>query len=213
MQFFRLFLAFIQKLSNIISFFQKLIKGGGVGIRAGGLENFSKINKRGGDDYSVLESTKKRVLNCYVEPVLLYGSECWTISAQMESKLQATELWFYRRMMKISWVDHVTNEEVLRRAGTERKIMKTIRKRQIEFLGHVMRKEGLEELMLTGRVNGKRSRGRQRLTYLESLSKWMTEQVDETEKMQVARLKILRTAKDRELWRTMVVNVRGEYGT
>ena len=43
-------------MSNIISFFQKLIKGG-VGIRAGGLENFSKINKRGGDDYSVLEST------------------------------------------------------------------------------------------------------------------------------------------------------------
>ena len=63
------------------------------------------------------------------------------------------------------------------------------------------------------RCSGKRSRGRQRLTYLESLSKWMTEQVDETEKMQVARLKILRTAKDRELWRTMVVNVRGEYGT
>ena len=91
--------------------------------------------------------------------------------------------------------------------------MKTIRKRQIEFLGHVMRKEGLEELMQTGRVNGNRSRGRRRLTYLESLSKWMTEQVDETEKMQVARLKILRTAKDRELWRTMVVNVHGEYGT
>ena len=44
-------------MSNIISFFQKLIKGGGgVGIRVEGLENFSKINKRGGDDYSVLES-------------------------------------------------------------------------------------------------------------------------------------------------------------
>ena len=84
---------------------------------------------------------------------------------------------------------------------------------RFEFLGHVMRKEGLEELMLIGRVNGKRSRGRQRLTYLESLSKWMTEQVDETEKLQVARLKILRTAKDRELWRTMVVNVHGEYDT
>ena len=49
------FLAFIQKLFTIISFFQKLIKGG-VGIKAEGLENFSKINKRGGDNYSVLES-------------------------------------------------------------------------------------------------------------------------------------------------------------
>ena len=75
--------------------------------------------------------------------------------------------------------------------------MKTIRKEQIEFLGHVTRKEGLEELMLTGRVNWKRSRGRQRLTYLESLSKGMTEQVDGREKSEVARLKILRTANDR----------------
>ena len=122
-------------------------------------------------------------------------------------------MWFYRRMMKISWVDHVTNEEVSRKAGTERKIMKTIRKRLIEFLGHVTRKEGLEELMLTGRVNVKRSRGRQRLTYLESLSKWMTEQVDEKEKPEVARLKILRTAKDRELWKSMVANILREYGT
>ena len=43
--------------------------------------------------------TKKKVLNCYVEPVLSYRSECWTISAQMESKPQAMEMWFYRRMM------------------------------------------------------------------------------------------------------------------
>ena len=76
-----------------------------------------------------------------------------------------------------------------------------------------MSKEGLEELMLTGRVNGKRSRGRQRLTYFESLSKWMTGQVDETEKSQVAKLKILRTAKDRELCRSMVANVLRENGT
>ena len=69
----------------------------------------------------------------------------------------------------------------------------------MEFLGHVIRKEGLEELMLAGRVNGKRSRGRQSLTYLESLSKRMTEQVDEREKSKVTKLKILRTAKDREL--------------
>ena len=84
---------------------------------------------------------------------------------------------------------------------------------KIEFLGHVTRKEGLEELMLTQRVNGKRSRGRQRLTYLENLSKWMTEQVDEREKSEVARLKILRTAKDRVLWRSLVANVLREYGT
>ena len=67
-------------------------------------------------------------------------------------------------------------------------------------LGTCYEEEGLEDQMLTERVNGKRSRGRQRLTYLDGLSKWMTEQVDETEKSQVVRLQILRTAKDRELW-------------
>lgn len=86
-------------------------------------------------------------------------------------------------------------------------------KRQVEFLGPVVRKEGSEELMLTGSVNGKGSRGRQRLTFLGILSKWMIKQIDETEKSEVAQLKILKTAKDRELWRSMVTNVIRDYGT
>ena len=102
-----------------------------------------KIVRNGKNFYAHKEESPKLLF----EPVLLYGSECWTISLQMESKLQATD-WFYRRKMKIPWVDHETNEVVLRRAGTERKIMKAIRKRQMEFLGHVMRKEGLEDVML-----------------------------------------------------------------
>ena len=68
----------------------------------------------------------------------------------------------FRRMMRISWTEHATNEEVLTRAQTERRLLKTIRKTQLEFLGHVMRKEGLENLTMTGKIEGKRSRGRQR---------------------------------------------------
>ena len=83
----------------------------------------------------------------------------------------------------------------------------------MELFGNAMRKEGLQDLMLAGRVDGKRSRERQRLMYLESLSKWMTDQVDETEKSQVARLKILRTVKDRNLCETMAANARREHDT
>ncbi|XP_069993113.1 uncharacterized protein [Penaeus vannamei] len=57
--------------------------------------------------------TKVRVLDCYVNSVLLYGSECWTISAQMEKRLEATEMRFFRRMLQISWTDHVTIQEIL----------------------------------------------------------------------------------------------------
>ena len=104
------------------------------------------------------------------------GSECRTISPSMKQKIEAVGMWFYRRMLRISWTEHATNEEVLRRAGAKRKLINTTKKRQLQFLvGHVMRKEDLENLTLTGRIEGTRSRGRQRITYLKSVSKWMAE--------------------------------------
>ena len=84
---------------------------------------------------------KNKLLKCYVHSALLYGSECWTISPTMENKLKATEMWFYRRMIRISWKDHVTNEKVFRRANTERSLIKNIRQRQPSFIGHIMGKE------------------------------------------------------------------------
>ena len=72
-----------------------------------------------------------------------------------------------------------------KRAQTERRLLKTIRKQQLECLGLVMRKEGLENLTLTGKVERKRSRGRQHLTYLERLSKWMAERLLEEERQRV----------------------------
>jgi len=78
-------------------------------------------------DKKLQMSTKIRVLNCYVIPTLRYGSECWTISAAMVKRLEAVEIWFYRRMLKIPWTDHVSNEQVLEMAGNERTLMKRTR--------------------------------------------------------------------------------------
>ena len=63
-------------------------------------------------------------------------------------------------MIRIPWTDKVRNEEVLKRAGTDRKLILEIRTKQMMFLGHLMRKDGLENLALTGKIEGKRSRGR-----------------------------------------------------
>ena len=115
--------------------------------------------------HSIKFATKLRLLKCYVWSVLLYGSESWTIRRAMQERLQVVEMWFLRRMLRIPWVDRVTNEEVLGRAGTHRQLMRTIVTRQICFLGHI--KEGTTgRASLTGRIAGKRSHGRQRLTYL-----------------------------------------------
>ena len=72
--------------------------------------------------------TRKRVLDCCVMTNFLYASECWTVSAHIRSKLEAAEMWFYWRMLKIPWTLDVTNEEVLKKIGTERKLLQTVRR-------------------------------------------------------------------------------------
>ena len=87
---------------------------------------------------------------------MLYGCETWTISKGMKKQLEAAEMRFLRRMMKISWIKKVKIEDVVRRAQTERQLMKQIVKRQCSFLGHTVRKGGIECQVVTGTVEGKR---------------------------------------------------------
>ena len=91
----------------------------------------------------------------------------------------------------------MSNEEVLVKIGAKQTLLATIRKRHLQFLGHVLRKQELEELALTGKIEGKRARGRQRLTFISILSCWM----------KTSELEILRAAKDRKVWKPMAVKV------
>ena len=147
--------------------------------------------------------TKLRLLNAYIFPLLLYGSECWTISIEMNKRLEAAEMWFYRRILRVSYADHITNEEVLDRLSITRQLINQIRKRQIEFFGHVIRNKELENIIVTGKLDGKRSRGRPRMTYLNSLSRWFG--VEERE--------LIRLAQSREEWKTLASYVLKGYGT
>ena len=101
-----------------------------------------------------------RVLKFYIWSTLLYGCETWTISGDMIKKLEALETWFYRRMLRISWKDKFTNVEVYRRMNTSTSLLIDIVHRQLTFLGHILRKGELENLAITGFVDGKRDRGR-----------------------------------------------------
>jgi len=149
-------------------------------------------------------TTKLRILRCYIWSILLYGCETWTISNNMQKKLQAAEMWFYRRMLKISWEERVTNEEVLAKANAKRTIMRTIKSRKIRFLGHVMRRNGPENLAITGKIKGKRARGRQRMTFINNIKEWTnTSNAND----------VLHAAYDRERWKNMVVNAMESHDT
>ncbi len=80
-------------------------------------------------------NTRLRVLNCYIYPVLMYGSEAWSLTSDMKKRLESCETWFLRKMMRVPWTDKVSNEEVLRRAGVSRKLLKDIRMRQLSYDG------------------------------------------------------------------------------
>ena len=81
-----------------------------MGMAKEAFQNMSKILK----NQNITMDTRKRILACYIYPILTYGSESWTISPCMERRLEATEMWFYRRMLNISWAQHVRNVNVLK---------------------------------------------------------------------------------------------------
>ncbi|GFN93972.1 endonuclease-reverse transcriptase [Plakobranchus ocellatus] len=141
--------------------------------------------------------TRRRALECYIEPILMYGCEAWTISKQTQKKLEATEMWFLRRMMQISWTAKKTNDTVLEEADTTRLLISKIRKRQATFFGHVMRREKLENLVTTGMLEGKCSRGKQREKLIEGLTDWLKAGKS---------LEAIEATKDRKKWRIMIAN-------
>ena len=79
--------------------------------------------------------TKINTLKTYIWSILLHGCECWTLAKDLERRLEAAEMWFIRRIMRISWTEKKSNDEVMEMAGYKRSLLKTIRKRQLQFLG------------------------------------------------------------------------------
>ena len=74
----------------------------------------------------------------HVWSIALYGTETWTLRAMDQKHLQSFEMWCWRRMEKISWTDHVRNQDVLLRVKEQRNILHEIRKRKANWIGHIL---------------------------------------------------------------------------
>ena len=95
---------------------------------------------------------RKRFTKSYIWSTLMYGCEAWTINKKVVNKIETADMWFYRRMLKISWTDRVRNGKISHRSGTKREMMIAIRWRQLRSLGHTMRLQQLENVWVSGRV-------------------------------------------------------------
>ena len=110
-------------------------------------------------------------------------------------------------MMRIPWTDKVRNEEVLKRAGTGRKLILEIRTKLMRFPGHLVRKDDLENLAFTGKIEGKRSRGRKWSLWMANLNEWIGERG-----VRYQEVALFEKDRGRELWISMITHIIG-YGT
>ncbi|KYN02133.1 hypothetical protein ALC62_07054 [Cyphomyrmex costatus] len=114
----------------------------------------------------------------------------------MMNRLEAFEMWCYRRILRISWIDHVTNESVLRRMHASRKLLATVKRRKLEYFGHMLRgpKYELLQIIMKGKIEGKRRIGRKNLSWLRNIRTWSGLNVEE----------LFRVASDREQYKELV---------
>ncbi|XP_072041629.1 uncharacterized protein [Amphiura filiformis] len=108
--------------------------------------------------------------------IFLYVCESWTLTADLERRVQALELRCFRKILNISYKDHVTNEEVRTRVkqaiGPYDDLLTTARQRMIHWYGHIFRSSGLAKTILQGTVNGSRRRRRQKKKWGDNIKEW-----------------------------------------
>ena len=108
--------------------------------------------------------------------IFLYACESWTLTAELEKRTQAIEMRCCRRLLNISYKDHVTNEEVRRKIqaaiGEYDELLTLVKKRKLRWFGHVSRSSGLAKTILQGTVKGKRKRGTQKKRWEDNIKEW-----------------------------------------
>ena len=150
------------------------------------------------NDKKIAISSKIRLMRSLAMSIFLYAYETWTITADIERRIQALEMRCFRKLLGISYRDHITNEEVKARIGNTigpYELLTSVKRRKLKWYGHVIRSSGLAKTILQGTVQGGRRRGRQRKRWEDNFKEWTGLEWNI----------ILRKAENREEWRKLVV--------
>ena len=149
-------------------------------------------------DKNIALSSKIRLIRSLVISIFLYTCETWTITAELEKKIQTTEMRCFLRFLGISYTDQVTNEEVrntIRQAiGPYEDLLTTVMKCKLRWYRHITRSTGLAKMILQGTVQGGRRKGRQKKRWEDNITEWTGLKLGEA----------LRKAENREEWRKVV---------
>ena len=115
---------------------------------------------------------KLRFLRTCVFSIATYGSESWALTKNDRKRVDAFEMWCYRRLLRVSWKDKRTNDWVLSKVGCEVMLRKTIDSRKLRYFGHISRKDGsIVKLIMQGTVEGSRGRGRPSTSWTDDIKR------------------------------------------